>query len=397
MSDNLFNIDDLLNNALKREELKDLFDKKLLELKLNKTNVQAILGISYRTLDGILDGTQKLVDVTNLVKLSDFLQIPKEKVFQLYLDSLQKKFHTSNSSPQKIKYIKDNFNLPVLKKAGLIHSLTNFDHIEKRINARLGFKSIYEYKKPNVDVAFSSGLFKPKNLDTRLFWIRTAICTFEELDNPHEYKREALIKYFPQIRWHTLNEERGLSEVIKALYKIGITVIYQPPLQGLQLRGATFNINNKPCIVLTNYQNYYSTLWFCLLHELYHILFDLDDIKNNSYHLTDDDNEELTVQEREKYADDFARGYLFSSEKLAAVKSYMNDPIYLQEIANENHVHRSIIYAFNAFTSKDRKAWARAKRYSPPVEKTVRDIDYSWAEERPFEEMISEQKQLTYN
>jgi hypothetical protein len=398
MANDLFNVDDLLDSALEKVRLADLFEKKLAELKINKTSVQEILGIPYRTLKGILEGTQKLVDVTNLVKLADFLQMPKEKVFQLYVESLQKKHSNHNTSPQKIKFIQENFDLVVLKKAGLIKSLTDFDHIEKRIIARLGYKSIYEYKKPEIDVAFSSGLFKPKNLLTRLFWIRSAMCELEEIENPHEYDRQALIKFIPQILWHTMNVERGIVEVIKGLYKIGITVIYQPPLQGLQLRGATFNINNKPSVVLTNYRGFYSTLWFCLLHELYHVLFDWDEIRKDNYHLTDDDVEELTVQEREKEADFFAGQYLFSSDKLAEIKSSISDVFLVKEYANTNHIHHSIVYAAKAFESRnDRKAWARTKRYSPPVFEAVKDIEYPWNIEKPVEEVIAEFKSTIYN
>ena len=263
MPNDLFNIDDLLKGAFHKEGLQEIFENKLAELKLTKTNVQEILGIPYRTLKGVLEGTQKVVDVTNLIKLADFLQLPKEEVFRRYTDSLQKRSTVTRISPEKIQFIKANFDPTALKKAGLIDSVSDYAHIEERINKRLGFKSIFEYQKPSIDVAFSSGLFKPKNLLTRLFWIRAAICSLDELDNPYEYRRNALLKFIPEIRWHTINVERGLLQVIRVLYKIGITVIFQPPLQGLQLRGATFNVNDKPCIVLTNYRGFYSTLWFC--------------------------------------------------------------------------------------------------------------------------------------
>ncbi|MFT3703098.1 MAG: ImmA/IrrE family metallo-endopeptidase [Agriterribacter sp.] len=399
MSEKLFNIDDLLNGAFKnRPTLNDLFEQKLAELNLNKTNIQEIFDISYRTLNGILTGSQKVVDVTQLVKIGDFLQLSKEEVFKLYMESVQIKHPTSNASPQKIKFIKDNFDLTALRKAGLINSVTDYEHIEKKIISRLGYKSIYEYKKPGIDVAFSSGLFKPKNLLTRLFWIRAAIGTLEEIDNPHAYSKQDLIKFIPYISWYSLNEERGLVEVIRGLFKVGVTVIYQPPLQGLQLRGATFSVNDKPCIVLSNYMGHYSTLWFCLMHELFHVVFDWNDIKKNSYHLTDDDNEELTVREREDEADSFAREYLFSKEKMEKVKRSLSNVDYIKQIAKENHVHAGIIYAFNAFdNNNDRKLWARATTNSPKVKDVVSSIDYAWDESRPFEEIINEQKQVTYN
>ena len=395
--DKLFNIDNLLNGALKEKNLPELFQNRLDELEMNKTNVQDILGLEYRTLKGILDGTQKMVDVTNLIKIADFLQLPKEEVFKMYVDSIQKKHPINNYPSQKINFIKENFDLVALKSAGLIDNLINFEQIEKRINSRLGYKSIYEYKKPSIDVAFSSGLFKPKNILTRLFWIRSSINYLEEINNPNKYDKQALIKYFPQILWHTQNEERGITEVIKALFKVGITVIYQPPLKGLQLRGATFNINENPSIVLTNYKGFYSTLWHCLLHELFHVIFDWDDIKNDCYHLTDDDNNELSVQERERQADDFATQYLISGNKFQDVIKHISEENYVRKFAIENHVHRSIVYAAAAFDLKTDKAWARVRKFSPTVEVAVKNINYPWNDTTSLDNFISSKKSVFYN
>jgi HTH-type transcriptional regulator/antitoxin HigA len=355
--------------------------------------------MQHRTLNGILDGTQKNIDFTNLIKIASFLQIPKMQVTELYLNALENNYPTYTISSDKIKFIKENFDLAVFKKAGFIDSITDFRHIEERLLSRLGLKSIFEYKRLGNDVAFSSGLFKPKNEITRSFWIGAARTIFEELANPYEYNKQALIEYFPQLRWHSTNVERGLVEVVKSLFKLGITVIYQPSLHTLQLRGATFSVNEKPCIVLTNYVGFYATLWFSLIHELYHVLFDWDDIRVNSYHLTDDDNDQLTVREREDLADNFARQYLFSKEKTEEVKRYLNDSVYIREVALNNHVHPSIIYVFNAFDvgSKDRMAWARARSHSPEAVDAVKAFDIPWSEDRPVEKVINKLKTEIYN
>lgn len=398
MADRFNDINTLLNNIVEKPTLRGLFDKKVKELGLAPTAVLGIIGISYRTLNGTLDGSQKMVDATNLIKIANFLQLPKEQVVQLFIEAVERNFPTETISADKVKFIKQNFNLAVLKKAGFIDSITDFEHIERRIVSRLGLRSLFEYRKPSVDVAFSSGLFKPENDLTRAFWIKAAMACFEEIDNPHDYDRQALIKIFPQIRWHTLNEERGLVEIIKALYKVGITVIFQPALQTLQVRGATFNVNDKPCIVLTNYMGFYSTLWFALIHELFHVLFDWEEIKANKYHLTDDSNEQLSVQEHEREADNFAREYLFSREKMEQVKPYINDVAYVKDFAMNNHVHHSIIYTFIAFdTGKhDRMAWARARRHSPDVTKTIKAIDLPWPDPKPFEEHLEARKTVIY-
>lgn len=392
MGDKFNDIDALLNGIIRPNSptLQEVFDKKLADLGIAPTAAFEIMGVQSRTMKGILTGSQKLVDVTNLTKLASFLQLPREEIIKLFLEAVEKNFPTNNISGEEISFIKENFDLSVLKKAGLIHSITDFDHIKKRVIKRLGLRSIFEYRKPTVDIAFSSGLFKPESNLTRAFWIKAALASLEELHNPYPYDRDALIKIFPRIRWYTMNVQRGLIEVTKLLFKIGITVIFQPSLQTLQLRGATFSYNNKPCIVLTNYQGFYSTLWFALIHELYHVLFDWEEIKANKYHLTDDSNEQLSVQEREKEADNFAREYLFSKEKLEPIRPYINDAAYVAEFASNNHIHPSIIYVFYAYDTHttNRKAWARAKKYSPDIDECIKPINILWEDESPVEEII---------
>jgi len=393
-----FNVNSILNGLFREPSLRELFDAKLAELKLAPTAALETLEMQYRSLNGILDGTQKIVDFTNFSKLAGFLQISKEKVIELYGLELERNFPTPAVSADKIRFIKENFDLAVLKRAGLINSLTDFKHIEQRIMARLGLRSIFEYQKPRVDVAFSSGIFKPQNQPTRSFWINAAKAVFEEIANPYVYDKQALVEYFPQIRWHSTNVERGLTEVIRNLYKLGVTVIYQPPLQTLRLRGAIFSVNDKPCIVLTNYVGFYATMWFALIHELYHLLFDWEDIKANSYHLTDDDDQQLAVRERENLADDFARKYLFSKEKTASTKRFIGDANFIRDIAMENHIHPSMIYVFLAFDSGDNKmAWARARRFSPTVAEFVAPIDIPWSDPRMVEEIFNHKKVEVYN
>ncbi|MFB9865653.1 ImmA/IrrE family metallo-endopeptidase [Rufibacter immobilis] len=391
-------IDTLLNGIMAPDELtlKELFERKVGELRLAPTAAYNIIGIQSRTIKGILNGSQKVVDITNLTKIANFLQLPREKVVALFLDAVEKNFPTYNISPEKIEFIKSNFDLAVLRKSGLIDNITDFEQIEKRIVARLGLRSIFEYRKPSIDVAFSSGLFKPENDLTRSFWVQSALACFNEIDNPYPYDREELIKVFPKIRRHSMNVERGLLEIIRALYKIGITVIYQPPLQKLQLRGATFSNNNKPCIVLTNYVGFYATLWFALIHELYHVLFDWEEIKANKYHLTDDSNEQLSVREREAEADDFAREYLFSKQKTADVRPYINNSVYVEKFAADNHVHPSLIYVFNAFDAPkgNRMVWAIARKNSPEIEECTKALDIPW--ERSVEEVVQSLKPEVY-
>ncbi len=383
MDNRKFNVDELLSGIFKpiqKRTLREVFNQRLDELEITQTNACEILKMEFRTLNGILDGTQKRIDVINLIKISDFLKSSKELVIQLYIESLESNFpHEVSLSPDKIEFIKANFDLAVLKKANFIDSVTDFPEIEKKITSFFGLKTIYDYERPAVDVAFSAGLVEPKNKLTRAFWIQAAKTAFEEIDNPHPYDRKALVEYFPQIRWHSTSVELGLKNVIRDIYRTGVTIIYQPSLPALHLRGATFCVNGKPCIVLTNYVGFYPTLWFALIHELFHVIFDWDEIRSNQYHLSGIDDERLTVIEKEKEADHFAREYLFSKEKTQKIKPYLNDREYVKEFAHNNHVHPSFIYVFNAHDTGSRLAWARAKTETPDMTSLFINIENSWS------------------
>lgn len=391
-------IDALLKGVFRPQSLRELFEKKLKDLDMSATAVAGLLDMQPRSLTGILDGTQKTVDYTYFIKLASFLQLPREKVIELYMLALESNFPTTTVSPEKVQFIKDNFDLAALRKAGFIDSVTDFQQIEKRLLDRLGLKSIFEYRPQRGDVAFSAGLIQPKNQMNRSMWITAATAIFDDLANPYTYNRQHLIEYFPQIRWHSTNTERGLTEVIRNLYRIGITVIYMPPLPTLHLRGAIFAVDDKPCIVLTNYRGYYATLWFALVHELYHVLFDWDDIRINCYHLTDADNDELSVQHREDLADDFAREYLFPKEKTSALKRHINDSTYIHEVARVNHVHPSLIYVFDAYDSGkgDRRAWGRAKLLDPTADVAVANLKFPWDSKESREDRVQKLKQEVY-
>lgn len=367
-----FNVDNLIGDLFDSDTLKSVFEKRLTELKIAPTTASEILDIDYRAMLNIVNGTKKIADFTNLIKIANFIQISNNEAVRLFVKALEKNFPDQSSiSPEEVEFIKNNFDLAALKKVKFINSITDFHEINLKLTKALGLRSILDYVKPSGDVAFSTGAIKPKNENNRLQWIAFARETFEEINNTHEYDRKGLTEYFPMIRWHCTNVELGLPSVIKDLFKMGVTVIYQEALPALHLRGATFAVNNKPCIVLTNYKGFYPTLFFALLHELFHVLFDWEEIKANGYHLTDDDEKELSVKAKENEADEFAREYLFSKEKTRIVKPYLNNNReFVEKFTTENHVHPSFAYVFNAYDlgKTYRWAWALANTFNPKEE-----------------------------
>jgi HTH-type transcriptional regulator/antitoxin HigA len=402
-----FSLDELLKlyqpeHEVEKITLNGLFEKRLHELDITRTDAQTIINIEYRTLNGILSGTQKRVDLTNLNKLANFLKITKQQVTQLYLEALEEQFPDENSSAgDKIEFIKTNFDLATLRKVGFIKSITDFAEIEKNILELFELKDIFDYNSPSVEVAFSSGVIKPKNDQNRSIWLRHAIDTLTAINNPYDYSRNALIKYFPQIRWHSTDVKHGLTNVIKDLYKLGITVISQASLPAIHLRGATLPIKGKPCIALTDYRGFYPTIWFALLHELFHVIFDWEEIKESKYHFSEEEGEQqLSVREKEQEADNFAREYLFSKEKLKQVESYINNEEYVESFARANHVHPSFIYVFHAYNTdktRDKYAWSRAVKANPSISNLIKPLENSWDNFKPISQFIKPLKLKIYN
>ncbi len=403
MSNKHAEIDYLLKSLEQKKSLREIFEQRLHELKTSQTAIEKMFQISHRTLDGLLDGTQKRVNYMALSQLAIFLNMTTEEIFEIHVEQLKNNFETENTSANKKRFIKENFDLTVLRKANILNTVTDYDVIEAKLKSLLNLKSIFDYKKRDFSAAFWSGIIPQKsvvrNTLTRDLWLTYARNIAIQLDNPYYFNREALVKYFPQIRWHSTNLEFGLLNVIKSLFKLGITVIVQSHLSALHLRGATFVVNSKPCIVLTDYRGNYPTLWHCLVHELYHVLFDLNEIAENQYHISEDPEELLSVNQKEAEADAFAKKYLFSAEKLKEVSPYIRDLNYINEVAEENNVHPSIIHAYHAYEKQgvDRMAWIRAKRQMPEIRTAIYRLEFSLADKKPVNELIKTKKLEIYN
>ncbi|MGJ1318721.1 ImmA/IrrE family metallo-endopeptidase [Sphingobacterium spiritivorum] len=395
MSEKHFNVDELLSNIFKDENLVKLFEDRVNELGIAPTNALEIMDIEYRPLQHILNGTSPRVDARNFIKLSNFLNLPVERVIKLFYKALESNFPELQEFPKdKIDFINKNFDLATLKRIGFIKDIANYRHIEESILRYFGYKSIFEFKLPDQDVAFSAGVRPPKSILSKGFWVKSAIETFEILSNPYEYNRKALMTYIPEIRWQSTNVENGLKNVVNDLFRLGVTVLYQKSVPSLHLKGATIIVNGKPCIVLTDYMGFYTTLWHTLCHEISHVIFDLEEIRKSKYHISEEDCEELPIKEKEDAADYFAREFLFSKDKLELIKPHINNKKFVAEFANRNQVHESFIYTYYAyeFGNIDQRAWARAKVKDPSFTNILESIENPWDNFSPIDEHIESLK-----
>ena len=214
----------------------------------------------------------------------------------------------------------------------------------------------------------------------RDFWVKSAHAHLKSFDNPYPYERKQLLELIPKIRPYTMNVEQGLVTVIQALFYAGVTVMYQPLLTNVSVRGATFAVNDKPAIVLTDYNKSYPTLWFALLHELHHVLHDWEQIQTNNYHLTGQPDLYLLNEEK---ADDFARDFLCAKAWSKYIRPHLNNPTVVNRYARERQIHPSIIYNFAMYDMKqegDEKAWSKYRTFFPKVEDALRSYAaFSWS------------------
>jgi hypothetical protein len=404
MENKLTDIDVLLN-SLFDENLRELFDRRLHELGISQTAAEKLINVPRRTLNGIIDATQKRANYDAFDAIAAFLNMPTDRLKQLHSSQLTKK-KGSESTTEKKKFIRERFDLAAMKKSKLIHDVKDIEAIEHTLTKFLGYDSIFEYQKRMFDVAYSAGAValshNETNTDfwrTREFWLTTVKAMATKINNPYYYDRDALKRYFPQIRWQSTNVDFGLRTVIKALYKLGITVIFLPSLPNLNLRGATFAVDGQPCIALTDYRGFYATLWHCLVHELYHVLIDWKNILSNSYHISEDAGDALYIDPREAKADEFARAYFFPKDKLDEVKYYMNDFVHIHQVAANNNVHPSLIYIYHAYENGgvDRMSWPRARRYSPDVNRVASKLTSSWESGLSIDERVKKLKTELYN
>jgi Zn-dependent peptidase ImmA (M78 family) len=362
-------INKLLKSIFSEEnyiDIREVFEKKLVEYNLSKTKAFKLLNIDKDVFEEIISGTAKQPNFINIVKISEFLNIDINDFINLVLKNQSKENISSIENARKATFLVKNFDIKALTKLGFFSNSDDTEVLVEKVLSFFGFSSIKDYEE-QLDEPLYSRVKRNFSDKMKDFWIKSAYQSFKIIDNPNEYNRERLKDLIVKIKPYSQDLQNGLFTVCRALYNLGITVIFQNYLSTTQVKGATFIINGKPCIVLTDFNKKYATLWFTLMHELHHVLFDYDLIETNSFHLTGD-NDLFLIGEK---ADSFARDIFLSEEKFHYIKKYINNPYLVSKFAKENEIHESIVYSF--FT------WYQDKIYKKSYHGAFREFypDYS--------------------
>ncbi|MGB0981211.1 MAG: ImmA/IrrE family metallo-endopeptidase [Winogradskyella sp.] len=353
----------------------ELLKSKLKSSGLSKTHFERLSGIQRKSLDAILKKSSKQTDIINLLKLGEFLELNLEELLILHFKDRPTDEIKELQNSMDITYINKNFDLKTLASLDFIKIDDSVEDLTKRICEFFEIDSIYDYEQELNDALYSrtKRSFSDKMKD---FWIKSSYKYFELIDNPNEYSRERLIDLIPKIKPYTQNVEKGLLTIFQALFNVGVTVVFQPSLPKTQIRGATFFINNKPCVVITDFNKNYATIWFALIHELNHVLFDLETIEDTKFHLSGEPDLFLLQEDK---ANEFASEYLLSSEKMRYIEKLINNPLVVNRFAKECQVHSCIIYSQYQWRQSElgNNYWGFFKEHFPDVSLATKNLNVS--------------------
>lgn len=372
--------------------LKELYNERKKTLHLSDRQIKQILGMDpNKTINPILEGTAKHVGFINIIKLAHFLGLSVNDLLKVYIPKLDVNQIGEIQRSRDAGYIVETFDVATLMKMKFFASGSSSKDMADKIIKFFGLKSLYDFSNNDIAPAFSRSRRNSSDL-MRNFWIQSAYTQFQNIDNPYPYNRKELVDLIPKIRPYTRDVKNGLIKVLKALYRVGVTIIYQPSLEKIQVRGATMVVNDKPCIVLSNLQKNYPTLWFTLLHELHHVLYDLEDIKSQTYHISNGEGDLFLMNEER--ADKFAREYLLNDSRLKFISGYITSNLSVKRFADEWGVHDSIIYAIYCYKTNE---WALYNKYIPKMTEALELLNTHPFEKESLIESAKNIKELIYN
>lgn len=365
--------------------IEELFLRKQERVGLSKTKIAKMLDMDVATLDKIIRGNYTGASVLNTLKVAIFIGVSMNDFLNANADTLQSKDVSEICHVRDTAVLCEYFSIDTLNKIGFF---TDNNYVQ-RINDFFGFKQIKEYA-DIVSVLTKAYSMTRRSYDQKMrdFWTISAYAQFKNIDNPNMYDRDRLMDIMPKIRPCSQDVETGLYHVARALYSVGVTMIYQPSLPKMQVRGATMEYNGKPCIVISDLNKRYPTLWFSLFHELYHVLFDFDDIVLNKVHLSSDEGDLFLTDENA--ADKFAHDFILSPTKLQFIKPYVHAPLMIKKYAQKWGVHSSLIYALIAY---DTNNWAEYSALIPRSEKATERVNTNPFEVETIREVAETYKQ----
>ncbi|WP_127125382.1 hypothetical protein [Pseudoflavitalea rhizosphaerae] len=384
MSD--FSIDQLLSNVLRGDssivDLRTIFEQKLEEYGISRSHALKMLAIDKDVFEDILNGSARQPNLVHVLKLAEFLGISIEAAVGAVMKEQSGETIASLDRSRKATFLLRHFDIKKLSAAGLLEKKADPTESIDRILQFFDYDSMTAFEERLETPLFSKTkrLFFDKMMK---FWIDAAYRMFEMINNPNPFDRQGVKDVVAKAKPYCQDVDGGLFTVCKALYAHGVTVITQDLLAGTQVRGATFLVHDKPCIVLTDFRKSYPTLWTTLLHELHHVLFDLEVISGWKFHLTGDGSSDLLLIEENANA--FAMDYFCSRDEYEYIKRQIHSKYHVERFAQQRNLHPALIYNAYQFYEQQlsgKNYWAAFKNEIPKSDVALKKLQpVTWKED----------------
>jgi HTH-type transcriptional regulator/antitoxin HigA len=126
------------------------------------------------------------------------------------------------------------------------------------------------------------------------------------------------------------------------LLRKGIVLIAEPQIPGMKVDGAAFLVDSTPVIGLTLRRDAIDNFWFTLMHEIGHVILHYRAGLAIGFF---DDTENLSLDEIENEANDFASNILIPEEKWKRSPARITKaPSVIEKFAKDLQIHSAIVF-----------------------------------------------------
>lgn len=388
------------DQSTSEKSLREMLNELITENEVAVSSIAEEIGINKDSFSEYLKGGYDL-KLSQAIKLMKLLGLTESQLISAYNHEIAEKELANIEKSERLSYVLKNFDIPTLKKLGIIKPRARIEEYEKQICSFFGFSSIYQYDDTSLMPTFFSKskitIAQEKERKMNDFWLKCSIYSFSQINNPYEYNSELLIELLKRISEFTADVVHGYEKIVLVLFRIGVTVITQPYVSGTRAFGVTMILNGKPCIVITDMNKKYHKLWINLIHELYHVINDFDILQNLKYHISYSDSPELLLNEER--ADRFALDVLISPTIQKELGRIVALPYKMKQLAEKLNVDISILYGVYLESLPKERQSKEFPKYANMLKSSdvaIRKVEFDAIPRRSLNEAIEKMKNELY-
>lgn len=380
--------------------IREMLNELITENEVPTSSLAEMIGINKDSFAEYLRGGADL-KLTQAIKFMKLLGLTESQLISAYNNEMAEKEFANIEKSERLSFVLNKFDIPTLKKLGIIKPRAKIEDYERQICSFFGFQSIYQFDDTSLmPTLFSKSkitIAHEKERKMNEFWLKCSIYSFSQINNPYDYNPELLIELLKRISEFTSDVKHGYEKVVLVLFRLGVTVLTQPYVSGTRAFGVTMILNDKPCIVITDMNKKYHKLWINLIHELYHVINDYDILQNLKYHISYSDSQELLLNEER--ADKFALDVLVSPSIQKELGRVVALPYKMNLLAKKLNVDISILYGVYLESlprEKQNKEFPQYANMLKSSDSSVRNVEFDAVPKRSLNEAIEKMKNELY-